>query len=93
MQEELERYFLQTRACNQLVEAQADQLHRSKRLLAKLAMSDFSPSGDVATIPVEVLPPTDLTSQQPSLQVQALLKAYASNLDRASALLARAMRR
>jgi DNA repair exonuclease SbcCD ATPase subunit len=93
VQEELERYFLQTRACNQLVEAQADQLHRSKRLLAKLAMSDFSPSGDVATIPVEVLPPTDLTSQQPSLQVQALLKAYASNLDRASALLARAMRR
>ena len=93
VQEELERYFLQTRACNQLVEAQADQLHRSKRLLSKLAMSDLSPSGDVATIPVEVLPPTDLTSQQPSLQVQALLKAYASNLDRASALLARAMRR
>jgi hypothetical protein len=93
VQEELERYYLQARACSPLVEAQADQLHRSKRLLAKVAMSDFSPSGDLATIAVEVLPARDPMRHGPSMQVQALLHAYASNLDRASVLLSRAMRR
>ena len=93
MQEELERYFLQSRAGSQLVEAQADQLKRAKRLLSKLAMSDVSQRNAVAAVSVEVLPAYEPTSQQPSLQVQALLNAYAGNLDRASALLTRAMRR
>jgi hypothetical protein len=93
VQEELERYFLQSRAGSQLVEAQADQLKRAKRLLSKLAMSDVSQRDAVAAVSVEVLPAYEPTSQQPSLQVQALLNAYAGNLDRASALLTRAMRR
>ena len=93
VQEELERYFLQTRADSQLVEAQTDQLNRAKRLMAKLAVNDFSPRGDMAAVAVEVLPPAEPTSRQASLQVQALLNTYASTLDRASALLTRAMRR
>jgi len=93
VQEELERYFLQSRAGSQLVEAQADQLNRAKRLLSKLSRSDLSQRDAVAAVAVEVLPAYEPTSQQPSLQVQALLNTYASNLDRASALLTRAMRR
>ena len=93
VQEELERSFLQSRAASQLVEVQADQLNRAKHLLSKLGMNDISPRGVVAAVDLEVLPATDLTSQQPSLQVQALINTYASSLDRASVLLSRAMRR
>jgi len=93
VQEELERYFLQTRAGTQLVEAQADQLKRAKRLMTKLTMKDSSLSCDMVAVAVEVLPPDNQTSQQPSMQAQALLNTYASSLDRASALLTRAMRR
>jgi chromosome segregation ATPase len=93
VQEELERYFLQSRAGSQLVEAQADQLNRAKRLLSKLSRGDLSQRDAVATVAVEVLPAYQPTSQQPSLQVQALLNTYASNLDRANALLTKAMSR
>jgi predicted TPR repeat methyltransferase len=75
------------------VESQTDQLNRAKRLMAKLAMKDFSPSDDMAAVAVEVLSPADQTSKQPSLQVQALLNTYANSLDRASALLTRAIHR
>jgi len=92
VQDELERYFLQTRAGSELMEAQTSQLNRAKRLLAKLAMKDFSPSVDVAAFAIEVLPATEPTSQQPSLQVQALINNYASSLVRASELLTKAMR-
>ena len=93
VQEELKRYFLQACAGSQLMEAQTDQLQRAKRILAKVAMNDSSPGGAWAPVAVEVLPATAKTNQQPSLQVQALLKSYASSLDRASKLLTRAMRR
>ena len=93
VQEELERYFLQTRAGSQLVEAQKDQLNRAKRLISKLAMSDFSPTSEVSAVAVEVLPADPRTSLLPSLQMQALLNAYASSLDRANELLTKAMRR
>jgi DNA repair exonuclease SbcCD ATPase subunit len=89
VQEELERYFMQTRAQSQLVEAQTDQLNRTKRVLAKFAMSDLSPGVDVAAVAVEVLPAADPSS----LQVQALLDTYASSLERANELIAKAMRR
>ena len=93
VQEELKRYFLQACAGSKLMEAQTDQLQRAKRILAKVAMNDSCPGGDWAPVAVEVLPATAKTNQQPSLQVQALLKSYASSLDRASELLTRAMRR
>ena len=93
VQEELERYFLQSRAGSQLLEAQTDQLNRAKRLMAKLAMNDSNPHGNVATVAVEVLKAGEPMSQQPSLQVQALINTYASSLERASELLNRAMRR
>jgi chromosome segregation ATPase len=93
VQEELERYFMQTRAQSQLVEAQTDQLNRTKRVLAKFAMSDLSPGVDVAAVAVEVLPAADPSGQHPSLQVQALLDTYASSLERANELIAKAMRR
>ena len=93
VQEELERYFLQSRAGSQLVEAQADQMNRAKRLLAQHAMNEFGTNRALAAVAVEVLPATDPTSQMPSLQVQALLNTYASSLDRASVMLTRAMRR
>jgi hypothetical protein len=90
-QEELEHYFLHARACSQLVEAQTDQLKRAKRLLAKLPINALSSHGDVAAVAVEVLPAAHQQGQPTSLQVQALLGTYASSLDRASALLAKAM--
>jgi len=93
VQEELERYFLQTRAGNQLVESQTDPLHRVKHLMAKLAVNEFTPSGDMAAVAVEVLAPADPSRHQPSLQVEALLNTYASTIERASELLTRAMRR
>jgi chromosome segregation ATPase len=92
VQEELERYFLQTRAGSQLVEAQTQQLSRAKLLMAKLEMNDFSPHCNMAAVAVEVLSGAEVTRQQPSLQVQALLNTYAGSLERASKLLTRAMR-
>jgi len=92
VQEELERYFLQTRACSQLVEAQTQQLSRAKLLMAKLSTNDFSPHCNMAAVAVEVLSGAEITRQQPSLQVQALLNTYAGSLERASKLLTRAMR-
>lgn len=91
VQEELEHYFLYSRACNQLVEAQSDQLARAKRLLVKFPINDLSFYGDVAAVAVEVLPTAHQQGQPTSLQVQALLSTYASSLERASALLAKAM--
>jgi hypothetical protein len=61
--------------------------------MTKLTMKDSSLSCDMVAVAVEVLPPDNQTSQQPSMQAQALLNTYASSLDRASALLTRAMRR
>jgi len=92
VQEELERYFLQTRAGSQLVEAQTQQLSRAKLLMAKLSMNDFSPHCNMAAVAVEVLSGAEVARQQPSLQVQALLNTYAGSLERASKLLTRAMR-
>jgi len=93
VQEELKRYFLQACAGSQLMEAQTDQLQRAKRILAKVAMNDSRPGRAWTPVAVEVLPATAKTNQQPSLQVQALLKSYTNSLDRASELLTRAMRR
>jgi chromosome segregation ATPase len=93
VQEELERYFVQSRAGSQLMEAQADQLNRAKRLMAKLAGHDFSPRGDATAVYVEVLPAADPTNQQLSVQMRALLNTYANSLDRANALLTKAMGR
>jgi len=92
-QEELEHYSLQSRAGRQLVQAQRDQLNRAKILLTKLAMHEISPNDNFADVAVEVLPPAVPMSEQPSLQVQALLKSYAGSLHRANALLSQAMRR
>jgi len=93
VQEELERYFLQTRAGSGLIEAQKDQLNRSKQLLAKITGNDFRPRNDVVSVAVEVMPPGARASEHPSLQLQALLKTYATSLNRANEILSRAISR
>ncbi|NDA64009.1 MAG: hypothetical protein EBX50_18575 [Chitinophagia bacterium] len=91
VQEEQEHWFLQSRAGSQLVEAQAEQLGRAKRLMAKLQMSDFQQAAKATPVAVEVIAATDCSTQTTSLQVQALLDSYASSLKRAESLLAKAI--
>ena len=91
VQEELEHYFLQSRSGSQLVEAQAEQLSRAKRLLARLQMTDLQQAVEATPVAVELLAATDSSTQTTSLQVQALLDTYASCLKRAESLLAKAI--
>lgn len=93
VQEELEHSFLDSQAGRRLVNAQSDQLNRARRLLSKLRSSDLSPlGGDVAAVAVEVLPRSGLNPRPTTLQAQLLLDTYASSLERAASLLAKAMR-
>lgn len=93
VQEELEHSFLDSQAGRRLVNAQSDQLNRARRLLAKLRSGDLSPlGGDGAAVAVEVLPSSGLNPRPTTLQAQLLLDTYASSLERAASLLAKAMR-
>jgi hypothetical protein len=91
VQEELEHYFLESRANGKLATAQMEQLRRAQSLLTRLQPGMAFPNQKAAALNVEVL--TGVTEAHPgqfSLQTEALLKTYASSLERASALLERA---
>jgi hypothetical protein len=89
VQEELEHYYLQARAGRQLVESQQQELIRAQRIMSRLHPSSAMAETRRGPVEVEVLPAMELGSSQPSLQAEALLKAYADNLKRAGVLLER----
>jgi hypothetical protein len=92
MQEELEHYFLSSRANNQLAHAQSEQLQRARRLIVRFH-PDLLPTDSYPPLPtVPVLPDLNATMPYHTLQTEALLSTYAVSLQRASALLERAMR-
>jgi hypothetical protein len=92
VQEELEHYFLKTRASDQLAQAQLEQLQRAQGLMTRLN-PDVLPIGPFPpALAVEVLPEMATAKPEPSLQLQSLLNTYAASLHRASALLERARR-
>jgi myosin heavy subunit len=88
-QEELEHYFVQASASRQLVETQQQELMRAQRILAHLFPNpaNFPPSG--RPVNVEVMPTMEISGSNPSLQTEALLRAYDDNLKRAGMLLER----
>jgi len=92
VQEDLEHYFLKTRASDQLAQAQMEQLQRAQGLMTRLnpdvlPLEPFPPA-----LAVEVLPEVATAMPEPSLQIQSLLSTYAASLQRAHALLERARR-
>jgi hypothetical protein len=92
VQQELEHYFLKTRASDQLAQAQLEQLQRAQGLMTRLN-PDVLPIGPFPpALAVEVLPEVATAKPEPSLQIQSLLNTYAASLHRASALLERARR-
>ena len=92
VQEELENYFLKSRASEQLAQAQFEQLQRAQGLMLRLH-PDVLPNGPYPTsLPVQVLPELAAATPNPTLQAEALLNTYAASLQRASALLERARR-
>jgi DNA repair exonuclease SbcCD ATPase subunit len=86
-QEELEYYFLHSRACMQLLNAQSDQLKRAHGLLASYCTDNTIPAAEYETVAVEVLPALDIYRYSSSLQAQALLEAYAASVNRAQKVL------
>jgi hypothetical protein len=90
--EELEHYFLQARANDQLAQAQLEQLQRAQRLMARFNNEVLPTAPYPPALAVEVLPALAVAGSDPSLQTQALLSTYAASLKRASALLERARR-
>jgi phosphoglycolate phosphatase-like HAD superfamily hydrolase len=90
--EELEHYFLQARASDQLAQAQLEQLQRAQRLMARFNNDVLPTAPNPPALAVEVLPELAAAGPNPSLQTQALLSTYAASLKRASALLERARR-
>jgi hypothetical protein len=93
VQEELENYFLMSRAGEQLIQAQDEQLQRAQRLLARLQKQGSLSMANPPAMTVEVLPSRPRTaSGAMSLQTEALLSAYGASLRRANELLTRAKR-
>jgi len=90
VQEELEHYFLQSRAGDELAQAQKQQLQRAQALIARLLPNLALTDQSIEFTPVEVLTPQPGRPQL-SLQTEALLNTYAASLKRSSALLQRAM--
>ncbi|MCX5956074.1 MAG: hypothetical protein NTW51_06615, partial [Cyanobacteria bacterium] len=90
--EELEHYFLQARANDQLAQAQLEQLQRAQSLMARFNNDVLPTAPYPPALAVEVLPELAAAGPDPSLQTQALLSTYAASLKRASALLERARR-
>jgi chromosome segregation ATPase len=91
-QEELEHYFLEARAGDQLVQAQLEQLQRAQSLMLRLNPDVLPNDPYPPALAVEVLSELPAAMPDPSLQTQALLSTYAASLQRASALLERARR-
>ena len=87
VQEELERYYLESRSTEEIATAQQDQLLRAKALVARL-LPETSEQAPTQNFAVEVLP---ASSPENVLQKEALLSSYAESLRRASALLRRAL--
>ncbi|MEB3262368.1 MAG: hypothetical protein VKK94_05345 [Cyanobacteriota bacterium] len=85
VQEELEHYFLRSRAADELAQAQAQQLQRAQAVLARLLPVSGSAGLPLSITPVEVMQPV-------SLQTEALLDTYSESLRRAASLLQLAMR-
>jgi hypothetical protein len=93
VQEELENYFLSSRASNQLAQAQFEQLQRARRLMLRLQPDVLPPSVPYPrSLEAQVLPDLAGAAPNPTLQTEALLHTYAASLQRASALLERAKR-
>ena len=90
--EELEHYYLQASAGRQLVESQQNELIRAQRILSRLHPSPDTVPPQRGALNVEVLPAMEIGSATPSLQAEALLRAYADNLKRAGVLLERLAR-
>ena len=88
VQEELEHYFLKSRAVDQLAAVQQDQLLRAQALMARL-LPEASTLAQAQRVAVEVLPPSPPAAP---VQTEALLNSYSTILRRASALLQRAIR-
>ena len=88
-QEELEHYFVQASASRQLVETQQQELMRAQRILAHLFPNPASVPPSGRAVNVEVMPTMEISGSNPSLQTEALLRAYADNLKRAGMLLER----
>jgi hypothetical protein len=88
-QEELEHYFVQASAGRQLVETQHQELVRAQRLLSRLYPTPVTGSASARAVDVEVMPTLESSDTHPSLQTEALLRAYADNLRRAGILLER----
>jgi hypothetical protein len=91
-QEELEHYFLEARAGDQLAQAQLEQLQRAQSLMLRLNPDVLPNDPYPPALAVEVLSELPAAMPDPSLQTQALLSTYAASLQRASALLERARR-
>jgi myosin heavy subunit len=92
-QEELEHYFVQASASRQLLETQHQELIRAQRILAHLYPNPASVPPSGRAVNVEVMPAVEISSSNPSIQTEALLRAYADNLKRAGMLLERMGRR
>lgn len=88
-QEELEHYFVQASASRQLVETQQQELMRAQRILAHLFPNPASFPPSARAVNVEVMPTSQIIGSNPSLQTEALLRAYDDNLKRAGMLLER----
>lgn len=88
--EELEHYFLQARASDQLAQAQLEQLQRAQRLMVRLNPDVIQDSSYLPPLAVEVLPKLSVATPDLTLETEALLSTYAASLKRASALLERA---
>ena len=91
VQEELEHYFLEARATGQLATAQMELLTRARSLFSRLQQPLTTTHNQAVAVNVEVVAGmTEFGPGTTSLQTEALLKAYASSLERASGLLERA---
>jgi hypothetical protein len=92
VQEELEHYFLNARASNQLAQAQSEQLQRARRLMLRLQPDVAQTAPYSPALAVNILPELASSMHNSTLQTEALLNTYAASLQRASALLERARR-
>ena len=88
VQGELEHYFQKSKCSEEIVEAQREQLIRSRSILCKLIRRPDLELQPIESINVEVLPPenTQLRSNG-SVQTEALLDSYKTSLGRATDLL------
>jgi hypothetical protein len=89
-QEELEHYFLKSRASDQLAQAQVEQLQRAQAIMVRLHPAVLPADPLPPSLAVEVLPEVAAAMPEATLQTKALLGTYAASLQRATALLNRA---